>query len=136
MKSNTTKYSILPPKESLSNLVSLESRIGTWALFSARALIHFPNALSERFIDLASSSVCPSLPGEKTDGKFYHTMIWKFKLLNLHYINFCIIKPIARQHYKWHWFVFQTVYNVERNEFRYLQGNDKYQMNESYDPRR
>jgi len=53
----------LPPKESRSILVSFESRNGTWALFSARALIHFPSELSERFIDLASSSMSPSLPG-------------------------------------------------------------------------
>lgn len=53
---------ISPPKESRTNLVSFESRNGTWALFSASALMHFPNALKERLIDLASSNVCPSLP--------------------------------------------------------------------------
>lgn len=56
---------LLPPNESRSNLVSFESRNGTCALFSASALIHLPNALKDRLIDLASSSVCPSLPTKK-----------------------------------------------------------------------
>lgn len=60
----------LPPKESRSILVSFESRNGTWALFSARALIHFPSELSERFIDLASSSMSPSLPGGEKNNKY------------------------------------------------------------------
>lgn len=55
----------LPPNESRSNLVSFESRNGTCALFSASALIHLPNALKDKLIDLASSSVCPSLPAKK-----------------------------------------------------------------------
>lgn len=54
----------LPPNESLSNLVSFESRTGTCALFSARAFMHLPNALSERLMDLASSNICPSLPAK------------------------------------------------------------------------
>ena len=58
------KHEHSPPNESRSNLVSFESRTGTCALFSASALIHFPSALSERLIDLASSKVCPSLPAE------------------------------------------------------------------------
>lgn len=49
------------------NKGSLESRTGTWALFSASALIHFPRALNDRLIDLASSKVCPSLPVERTN---------------------------------------------------------------------
>ena len=53
---------ILPPNESHNNLVSFESRNGTWSLFSTSALIHFPNALKDRLIDLDSSNVCPSLP--------------------------------------------------------------------------
>jgi len=57
---------ILPPNESRNNLVSFESRNGTCALFSASALIHFPNALKDRLIDLASSNVCPSLPIKST----------------------------------------------------------------------
>lgn len=55
---------ILPPNESRSNLVSFESRTGTCGLFSASALMHFPSALKERLIDLASSSIWPSLPAK------------------------------------------------------------------------
>lgn len=55
---------IAPPNESRSNLVSFESRTGTCGLFSASALMHLPNALKERLIDLASSNVCPSLPAK------------------------------------------------------------------------
>lgn len=69
---------IIPPNESLSNLVSFESRTGTCALFSANALMHFPNALKERLIDLASSSVCPSLP---TKGKKKEEGINNFRYL-------------------------------------------------------
>lgn len=58
---------LLPPNESRSNLVSFESRNGTCALFSARAFIHLPNALKDKLIDLASSSVCPSLPIKKNE---------------------------------------------------------------------
>ncbi|BAS96042.1 Os06g0137166 [Oryza sativa Japonica Group] len=47
----------LPPNESLSNLVSFESRTGTCGLFSASALMHFPSALRDKLIDFASSNV-------------------------------------------------------------------------------
>lgn len=56
------RYLGQPPNESRSNLVSLESLVGICGLFSANAFIHFPRELSERFINLASSSKWPSLP--------------------------------------------------------------------------
>lgn len=51
-----------PPNESRSNLVSFESLVGICGLFSANAFIHFPREVSERLINLASSSKWPSLP--------------------------------------------------------------------------
>lgn len=51
-----------PPNESRRSLVSLESRVGIWGLFSANALIHFPRDVRDRLINFASSSMWPSLP--------------------------------------------------------------------------
>lgn len=47
---------VKPPKESRRSLVSLESLVGIWELFSANALIHFPREVRERLINFASSS--------------------------------------------------------------------------------
>ncbi len=50
----------LPPRESCNKYVNLESLYGTWDLFpSTKADITFPNAESERFIFVASNSLCP-----------------------------------------------------------------------------
>lgn len=54
-----------PPNESRSNLVSLESLVGICGLFSAKALIHLPSEVRERFINFASSRRWPSLPVAK-----------------------------------------------------------------------
>ena len=54
-----------PPNESRSSLVSLESLTGTCELPSASALMHFPSAVSDRLIDLASSREDPPTPEKR-----------------------------------------------------------------------
>eukprot|EP00976_Prorocentrum_cordatum_P031274 636290-Prorocentrum_minimum.AAC.1 len=52
-----------PPKLSLRRRVSLESRYGMCAgLGSVREKMHFPSAVSDRLMNFASSSMCPSDP--------------------------------------------------------------------------
>ena len=46
--------------------MSLESRKGTWAAFSARALMHIPSMCSDRLMLFASSARRPgSTPGKR-----------------------------------------------------------------------
>ena len=51
-----------PLNESHNNLVRFDPRNDTCALFLASALIHFPNSLKDKLIDLVSFNVCPSPP--------------------------------------------------------------------------
>mmetsp|Transcript_22175 Transcript_22175/g.48668 ORF Transcript_22175/g.48668 Transcript_22175/m.48668 type:complete len:239 (-) Transcript_22175:836-1552(-) len=53
----------VPPKESLRRRVSLESRYGMCAgLGSVSEYMHLPSAVSDRLMNFASSSMCPSDP--------------------------------------------------------------------------
>lgn len=54
----------VPPNESFIIRVSLESRYGmcVFCAVSESALMHLPSAVSDRLMNLASSSVCPSDP--------------------------------------------------------------------------
>lgn len=57
---STSVVLALPPSDSCSKRVSLESRNGTCRSSKARALMHMPRVVRERFMDLASVARCPT----------------------------------------------------------------------------
>lgn len=54
--------------------------------------MHLPNALRERLMDLASSSVCPSLPASRKPNNFQQVLIFiekaKFSYENVERLTF------------------------------------------------